>query len=399
MAALFACITLVIWLVLRFFRGDFWRVDLPPRAKMAVTRTWPEVVAIVPARNEADVVGRAVTSLLTQDYPGVLNVFVIDDHSDDGTAEAARAAAQLLGEASAARLHIVEARALPTGWSGKVWAQAEGIAAAEAFAANAEWFWLTDADIVHPAHGLSDLVARGIDDRLDLVSLMVRLRCDSFAERWLIPAFVFFFAKLYPFSWVADNARGTSGAAGGCILLRATALHRIGGLAAIKGALIDDCSLAEQVKYGGAIRLDLADEAWSIRPYDGWQDIWNMIARTAYTQLRYSPWLLIGATCGMILTYVMPPLLTIIGLFSGAWWTLPAALAWFIMAMSYRPMLRYYGQSAKAAVLLPLVALFYMAATLDSGRRHWLGKGGQWKGRAQASNVLSDETLERAKKK
>ena len=190
-----------------------------------------------------------------------------------------------------------------------------------------------------------------------------------------------------------------AGAAGGCILLRREALERIGGLAAIKGALIDDCSLAAEIKRGGAIRLDLADQAWSIRPYDGWQDIWRMIARTAYTQLKYSPLLLLGAALGMALTYLVPPILTIIGFFRGAGWAIPAAIAWAGMMWAYVPMLRYYGQPAWRAVLLPAVAFFYLAATVDSGRRHWLGRGGEWKGRAQANSVLSANRPGRAGKK
>lgn len=397
MAAWFACISLVIWMVLRFGRGGFWKVSLPARAAALnpsvrpADAGWPGVVAIVPARNEADVIGRAVSSLLSQQYAGHVSVVVVDDHSDDGTAEAARAAALALGGDAARRLHVIGARDLPPGWSGKVWAQSEGVAAAASLAPDAEWVWLTDADIVHPAHGLADLVARGVNRALDMVSLMVRLRCDSPAERMLIPAFVFFFAKLYPFRWIADKKNKTAGAAGGCILLRRKALTRIGGMASIKGALIDDCSLAAKVKAGGEICLDLADEAWSIRPYDGWRDIWRMIARTAYTQLHYSPWMLAGATLGMILTYLTPPVLAIAGIPSGHWWGIPAALAWLTMVLCYQPMLRYYRQPIWRAILLPAVGFFYMAATLDSARMHWLGQGGQWKGRAQATNVLSAE--------
>jgi len=387
--ALLACVTLVIWAVLRYGRGGFWQVTLPRSGRdLPADRDWPDVVAIVPARNEADVIGEAVTSLLKQDYPGVLRIVLIDDHSDDGTADVARAAAAALGADAVARLQIVGARDLPRGWSGKVWAQSEGIAASQTFAPGAEWVWLTDADIAHPTHGLRDLVVRGEQGKRDMVSLMVRLRCHSFPERMLIPAFVFFFAKLYPFRWIADDSRTMAGAAGGCILLRHSALARIGGMAAIKGALIDDCALAAAVKRsGGGVRLDLADAARSIRPYDGWNDIWNMIARTAYTQLHYSPWMLAGATLGMVLTYLAPPVLAIVGLSQGQPWGFAALAAWLMMVRCYGPMLRYYKQSELWAIALPLVACFYMAATLDSGRRHMLGRGGHWKGRAQSSNV------------
>ncbi|MGI4859618.1 MAG: glycosyltransferase [Janthinobacterium lividum] len=392
MAAVLACISLLIWTVLLFFRGGFWKVRLPTAdLSLPTGETWPAVVAVVPARNEADVIGPAVRSLLSQRYAGAFSVIVVDDHSEDGTAAVAQAAAAALGGDAPARLRVVHARDLPAGWSGKVWAQAEGIAAQSTLLPGAEWIWLTDADITHSADGLGALLARALRERLDMASLMVRLRCTSPAERLLIPAFVFFFAKLYPFRWIADRRQRTAGAAGGCILLRRTALERIGGLAAIKGALIDDCSLAAAIKKGGAgggsIRLDLADDAWSIRPYDGWPDIWRMIARTAYTQLHYSPWLLLGACAGMVLTYLAPPVLTIGGLVAGAWWALPALAAWSMMMFSYGPMLRYYRQPAWQAVLLPAVAAFYLAATVDSGRRHWLGRGGEWKGRAQANNV------------
>lgn len=302
----------------------------------------------------------------------------LGDHSTDGTADIARAAALSIGKGDA--LTVIGARDLPAGWSGKVWAQSEGLAAADKAAPEARYVWLTDADIWHGPNALAELVARAENEQRDLVSLMVRLRCDSAWERMIVPAFVFYFAKLYPFASIANPRSRVAGAAGGCMLARRSALARIGGFEAIRGELIDDCSLAAKIKAGGSIRLDLADDSISLRPYDDWQSLWNMIARSAYTQLHYSPWMLIGATLGMILTYLAPPVLALAG-GAGTW---PAWLAWLLMAISYRPMLREYRQPVWMAPLLPLTALFYLGATLDSARRYYLRRGGQWKGRSQA---------------
>lgn len=369
-------LTLVVWCVLVFARAGFWRVRKPTPSPAPAE--WPTVVTVIPARNEADVIGRAVTGVLSQRYAGRLHLVVVDDHSTDGTADIARAAALSIGKGDA--LTVIGARDLPAGWSGKVWAQSEGLAAADKAAPEARYVWLTDADIWHGPNALAELVARAENEQRDLVSLMVRLRCDSAWERMIVPAFVFYFAKLYPFASIANPRSRVAGAAGGCMLARRSALARIGGFEAIRGELIDDCSLAAKIKAGGSIRLDLADDSISLRPYDDWQSLWNMIARSAYTQLHYSPWMLIGATLGMILTYLAPPVLALAG-GAGTW---PAWLAWLLMAISYRPMLREYRQPAWMAPLLPLTALFYLGATLDSARRYYLRRGGQWKGRSQA---------------
>lgn len=369
-------LTLVVWCVLVFARAGFWRVRKP--APSPAPAEWPTVVTVIPARNEADVIGRAVTGVLSQRYAGRLHLVVVDDHSTDGTADIARAAALSIGKGDA--LTVIGARDLPAGWSGKVWAQSEGLAAADKAAPEARYVWLTDADIWHGPNALAELVARAENEQRDLVSLMVRLRCDSAWERMIVPAFVFYFAKLYPFASIANPRSRVAGAAGGCMLARRSALARIGGFEAIRGELIDDCSLAAKIKAGGSIRLDLADDSISLRPYDDWQSLWNMIARSAYTQLHYSPWMLIGATLGMILTYLAPPVLALAG-GAGTW---PAWLAWLLMAISYRPMLREYRQPVWMAPLLPLTALFYLGATLDSARRYYLRRGGQWKGRSQA---------------
>ncbi|SOY67874.1 glycosyltransferase [Cupriavidus taiwanensis] len=367
-------LSLAIWAVLLFGRAGFWRARKPPAAPAPAH--WPEVVAIIPARDEADVIGSAVAAVLGQRYPGPLALVVVDDHSTDGTADIARAAA-----ATTARPHaltVIGARELPAGWSGKVWAQSEGLAAADRIAPQARYVWLTDADIRHGPGVLAALVARAESERRDLVSLMVRLRCVSAWERLVVPAFVFFFAKLYPFARVRDPRSRVAAAAGGCMLASRAALARIGGFAAIRGELIDDCSLAARIKPGGAIRLDLADDSVSLRPYDGWRSLWDMIARSAYTQLRYSPLRLAGAVAGMALTYLVPPVLAL------GWRLWPAWLAWAAMALAYLPMLREYRQPWWLAPLLPVTALFYLGATIDSARRYRLRRGGQWKGRSQA---------------
>jgi len=386
-AVLFAVsfVSLVIWCVLLFARGGFWRTR--PAAPISAAQLdaqaeWPAVVAVVPARNEADVIGQAVGTLLAQEYPGDFHVIVVDDHSTDGTADAARAAALALGRPE--RLNVIEAQPLPAGWSGKVWAQSQGIAAVKSLRLAAEYLLLTDADIGHPPDAVAQLVARATVEARDLVSLMVRLRCDSFWEKALIPAFVFFFAKLYPFSWVNDPRNKTAAAAGGCMLVRRSALEEAGGIESIRGELIDDCSLAARIKHRGGgrhpIRLDVAARSVSLRPYDSPREIWNMIARTAFTQLHYSPWLLAGTLAGMMLIYLAPPVIAL-ALGAPGW---PAWLAWAAMCCAYAPMLRYYGRSPYWAPVLPLVALFYVGATIASAVRYWRGKGGQWKARVQA---------------
>jgi len=381
-----AVVSLVVWCVLLFARGGFWRTRCAPPiaadALRAFDDAWPAVVAVVPARNEADVIGAAVTSLIEQTYAGAFHVVVVDDHSTDGTADAARAAA--LASGMPERLTVVTAEPLPAGWSGKVWAQSQGVATVNARGFPADYLLLTDADIAHPADAVTQLVARATIERRDLVSLMVRLRCDSFWEKALIPAFVFFFAKLYPFNWVNNPRNKTAAAAGGCMLVKREALEEAGGMASIRAALIDDCSLAARIKHRGqgrhAIRLDVAAKSHSLRPYDGPGEIWNMIARTAFTQLRYSPWLLAGTLIGMTVIYLAPP---VVALTLGplGW---PAWLAWAAMCCAYAPMLRYYGRSPWWAPALPLVALFYVGATVASAVRYWRGKGGQWKSRVQA---------------
>ena len=377
-----SCISLLIWCVLLFARGGFWRTRPAAPLANAPRDAWPSVAAVVPARNEADVIAQAVGTLLAQAYPGPFHVIVIDDHSTDGTADAARAAALALQ--CPERLTVLAAEPLPSGWSGKVWAQSQGIEAVRTLGLPADFLLLTDADIGHPTDAVMQLVARADAEKRDLVSLMVRLRCDSFWEKALIPAFVFFFAKLYPFAWVNNPRNKTAAAAGGCMLVRRTALEEAGGIESIRAELIDDCSLAARIKHRGEgrhpIRLDVAARSVSLRPYDNWREIWNMIARTAFTQLHYSGWLLAGTLAGMAIIYLIPPVAALALGPHG----LPAWLAWAAMCCAYAPMLRYYGRSPLWAPFLPLVALFYVGATFASAVRYWRGKGGQWKARVQA---------------
>jgi hopene-associated glycosyltransferase HpnB len=371
---------LAAWLYLILFHGRFWRADQRLPAGIEPPERWPEVTAVIPARDEAAVIGGAVESLLRQHFPGDLRVIVVDDASADGTADAARAGAARAGAAE--RLSIVSAPPLPPEWSGKLWAVHNGVAAVPA---GPRYVLLTDADIAHAPDALRRLVAKAECGGLDLVSLMVRLHCASFAERLLIPAFVFFFQKLYPFPWVNDRARRMAGAAGGCMLVRREALDRAGGIAAVKDALIDDCALAALIKRNGAIWLGLAERTVSVRRYPRIADVWRMVARTAYTQLRHSPWLVLGTMLGMALLYLVPPLAMVLGLATGAWIAAGlGAAAFALMLVAYRPTWALYRGNDPLIALLPLAALLYTAMTVDSMRRHLLGKGGAWKGRTYA---------------
>jgi len=364
------------WLYLLFARGFFWRVAEAPAATGPVARA--RVTVVIPARNEADGIAQTVTSLLTQDHPGPLSIVLVDDHSTDGTADLARAAARAVG--AEGRLDIIAARDLPPGWTGKLWAVSEGLDRARTTAAD--FILLTDADITHAPDNVSTLVRRALADDLDLTSLMVRLSTETLPEKALIPAFVFFFFMLYPPRWAADPGAKLAAAAGGCMLLRPRALERIGGIAAIRGALIDDCSLAAAIKRaGGRIRLDPSTATRSSRIYGSAGEIWSMIARTAFTQLHYSTLLLIGTVLGLGVTYLAPPLLA---LFAGGAARWLGFGAWLAMAGCFYPTVRLYGRHPLWAFALPAIALFYSAATIGSAVNYWRGRGGQWKGRAQA---------------
>ncbi len=375
-AMIVAGISLVLWFYLLLARGGFWRER--PRPGPLHSPRWPEIVAVIPARDEAETIDETVASLLRQRYPGRLSLVLVDDHSSDGTAAAARAAAAALGCADC--LTVIGARPLPAGWTGKMWAIAEGLRHLEEHSSTSELVLLTDADIAHHRSNLAELVARIENNGLDLASLMVKLNCSSFAECALIPAFVFFFGKLYPFAWVNDIRRRTAGAAGGCVLVRRAALKRIGGVAKIRDSLIDDCALAREVKAGGPIWLGLTVETRSLRRYRRLGDIWRMIARTAYTQLGHSPWRLAAMILVLVVIYLAPPIL----LFDNEEVTaILAGTAWLAMIVAFIPILVLYDQPLVIAPFLPVIALFYLAATLDSARRHWQGRGGEWKGRVQ----------------
>ncbi len=372
-----AFMALAVWLYLLFARGGFWRCTERDDRVSAEPRTWPRVAAVVPARNEAEHIAKSIGSLLGQAYRGPWAVILVDDDSDDGTAAMARQAAN--GDA---RLRLVTSRGLPAGWTGKLWAVKQGIDAAAGLPDPPDYLLLTDADIVHAPDSVSRLVAHAEEKRLVLTSLMVKLRCQSFAERANVPAFVFFFQMLYPFACVNRPRSGVAAAAGGCMLVRAEVLRAAGGIDAIRGALIDDCALAKALKKHGPIWLGLSEHVHSIRPYPALADIRRMVARSAYAQLRYSPLLLTATLAGMVLTYIVPPFAAIFG--SGTVRILGIA-AWVLMAMAFQPTLRLYRLSPLWGIALPAIALEYALFTLDSAYQYVRGRGGSWKGRMQAN--------------
>jgi len=374
---------LAIWLYLIAARGGFWRAterdDESPSWAGTSVGSWPAVAAVIPARDEAECVGETVAALLRQDYPGALNVILVDDQSRDATADVARGAAILIGASD--RLTILPGRPLPSGWTGKLWAQQQGVEFAQSAPEPPVYLLLTDADIVYAPDALMHLVARAEEGGFVLTSLMAKLRCKSFAERMFVPAFIFFFQMLYPFAWANDPRRSTAAAAGGCMLVRRDALQQAGGLAAIRDALIDDCALAKALKRHGAISLALTERVHSIRAYPAIEDIRRMVSRTAYAQLRYSPLLLAGTVAGLALTYLAPVELAI---FAGGAPQFIGIFVWLLMAFAFRPTLRFYGRSIAWAPALPAIAAMYMAFTIDSAYQHARGRGGMWKGRAQA---------------
>ncbi|GAX43919.1 glycosyl transferase family protein [Tolypothrix sp. NIES-4075] len=461
-------LSLVIWIGLLTLRGQFWRTDQRLEVGETMLESSPTVCAVIPARNEADLLPVSLRSLLRQDYHGSFTVFLVDDHSTDGTPDIAEGVACALNKSQ--QLQIISAQTLPPGWTGKLWAMEQGIQAVEtrnvASLQKPDYFLLTDADIEHDIANLRRLVAKAEQDNLDLVSVMVRLRCKSFWEQLLIPAFVFFFQKLYPFRWVNDPNNTTAAAAGGCILIRREALNRIGGIKAVRHALIDDCALASAVKrkrggvgeggmgrqgdlgtrrlgdketwrqgdletrrlgdncfspFGRASRLNagnprtaldspspplsippspypplphsstpstgriwlgLSTKTRSLRPYPSLATIWDMVARSAYTQLNYSPLLLILTLVGMILIYMVPPLGIIWGALMGNWGIVfTAFLTWLLMSLAYLPTIRFYKCPVWLVFCLSAIAFLYTLMTLDSALRHWQGRGGAWKGR------------------
>ncbi|HET9079379.1 MAG TPA: glycosyltransferase [Trebonia sp.] len=389
------------WVYLVAAHGGFWltsqrlprstgRPPVPPGA-------WPPVAAVVPARNEAESLPVTLPALLAQDYPGDFRVFLVDDNSDDGTGAIAAELGEKAARAGGAPLTVVKGRPRPAGWAGKVWAMSQGFAAGtdgmSTAGAPPEYVLFTDADIAWSPHALRDLVRGAEADDRALVSQMALLRAQTRWERVIVPAFVYFFAKLYPFRKVSDPKSRTAGAAGGCMLIRRAALEDAGGLERVKGALIDDVALATLLKRrGNRTWLGLTTDLSSTRPYPDLASLWHMIARSAYVQLRYNPLLLAGTITGLLVLYVAPVAGAIAGLTAvagneGSAAALAGAAGltgWALMTASYVPMLQFYGLSALRAPALPLIAVLYAAMTADSARRHYCGRAVSWRGRTAA---------------
>jgi len=367
---------LLIWIYLLLFHASFWRVDRVclPADCAAQSRL---VAVVIAARNEAETIGRAVSTLLRQNFAGDVRLFVVDDNSTDGTANAARAAAGVLGARD--RLTVIRGELLPPNWTGKVWAMHQGWQAAREI--RPDYLLLTDADIEHTPDNLTRLVAQAEHGPYDLVSLMVKLRCTSLVEKLLVPAFVYFFFLLYPPKRISDPRSRVAGAAGGCVLIRPDALERAGGFVAIRSEIIDDCSLAARVKsVDGRLWLGLTQETRSIRGFETFGSLRDMIARTAFNQLRHSTLLLAVCIAGMLLTFIAPLVLVWSRTPAAGWIALTTSL---LMFASYIPLLRLYRVNALAAVTLPFAAVSYIYATFYSAVNYWRGRGGEWKGRAQ----------------
>lgn len=380
MSLVIASIALAIWAYLVAGRGGFWRTpsydDLAPAPGFM---NWPTIAVVVPARDEAAGVADCVTSILGQPYPGNLSLVLVDDQSQDGTPQIAADSAAKIGASD--RLTVLSGQPLPPGWTGKLWAVKQGLTLVESRGEPPDYVLLTDADIVYSGDVLMRLVARAQKEKLAMTSIMAKLRCESFAEKYLIPAFIFFFEMLYPFSWVRRRDRATAAAAGGCILARWDALQKIGNIDSIRGSLIDDCALGARLKTQGPVWLGVSQNVKSIRASDTVADVGQMISRSAYAQLHYSFALLVGVVIIMTIVFLAPVLVALFG--HGLAWVLAAA-AWLAMALAFQPTLRYYGQSALWGVALPAIAFAYMVFTINSAVQHFQGRGGMWKGRAQA---------------
>ncbi|MEV6114008.1 glycosyltransferase [Streptomyces sp. NPDC052109] len=381
-------VSLAAWSWLLLCQGFFWRTDvrLPPRRE---PDAWPSVCVVVPARDEAAVLPASLPSLLAQDYPGRAEVFLVDDGSTDGTGELAH---ELSRRHGGLPLTVGSPGEPPAGWTGKLWAVRHGIGLARA--RDPEYLLLTDADIAHAPDSLRTLVAAARAGGFDVVSQMARLRVESVWERLVVPAFVYFFAQLYPFRRVGRRESRTAAAAGGCVLLRAGMAEKARLPDAIRHAVIDDVALARAVKgAGGHVWLGLADRVDSVRPYPRLHDLWRMVSRSAYAQLRHNPLLLLGTVAGLALVYLVPPAAVVVGAAAGDTATLLAgAAAWTVMTGTYVPMLRYYRQPLWLAPLLPFTALLYLLMTVDSAVQHYRGRGAAWKGRTYARpDAVPDE--------
>ena len=371
-----AAILAAIWIYLLAGRGLFWLGRERDAVRPPTPPQWPSVAVVIPARNEAEVIGESVGSLLRQDYAGPLTVFVVDDDSNDGTA----AVAQQAASSGPRMVTVLRGQKLPPGWTGKLWALKQGITAAEQNAP--EYLLLTDADIAHASDSLSWLVAHARARGAVLTSFMAKLRCESLAERSHVPAFIYFFEMLYPFAWANDPKSSTAAAAGGCVLLKAEALHATGGIESIRNALIDDCSLARQMKRVGPIWLGLTDRVRSIRPYKTLADVRQMISRSAYAQLNFSVPMLVGCLLGLAITFFAAPLLAVFAEGLARW---IGFAVWAAMALSFMPILRFYRLSRLWAIALPGIAALYALYTIDSAWRHWRKRGGRWKGRVHVN--------------
>ena len=383
--------SLLAWLLLLMARGGYWRTDVRLPSDVPQSSVLPRLSIVVPARNEAEVLPSTLPSLLAQDYSGPLHIHIVDDVSDDETARVARSIANRAG--ASGRLTVVRNKPRPAGWVGKTWALRAGVQSALTY--RPEFVLLTDADIHHPPDSARTLVAAAVEHDFDLVSQMARLCISAFWDRLLIPAFVLFFGMVFPFRWSNDPSTSTAAAAGGCLLVRADALAASGGIDAIADAVIDDCALARRIKdharpQGGRTWLGHSQSVCSVRRYDGLQDIWLMVTRSAFAQLDFSNWRLVGTVVGLMVVFVLPPVAVIVGvvvLVLGAS-LMPSAIllgagiaAWTLMTASHVPMSRWYGTAVVLALAQPVTAFLYTLMTLDSGRLYWLGVGARWRGR------------------
>ena len=375
-----AGLALAVWIYLIAGRGGFWLAqrydDLAPAPAREM---WPRINVVVPARDEALSIGACIRSILSQPYAGELSVILIDDQSQDGTAEIAIEAAASVHASHC--LTILPGCALPPGWTGKLWAVKQGLSMIEARLLHPDYVLLTDADILYSGDAIARLVARAEQDQLAMTSVMARLNCESWPEKFLIPAFIFFFSMIYPFAWVRNPERATAAAAGGCLLARWDALRNAGGIDSIRGSLIDDCALGARLKAQGRVWLGYSQDVRSVRASDTVHDIGRMISRSAYAQLRYSPLVLAGTIAAMVVLYIAPVWIALTG---DGLDRVFAILAWFLMALAFQPTLRYYRQSAVWGLILPAIAVAYMVFTINSAIQFKQGRGGMWKGRAQA---------------
>jgi hopene-associated glycosyltransferase HpnB len=371
-----ACGSMLLWIYLICARGGYWTTSVRDDTAPQPPAQWPGVAVVMPARNEAETISTSVTSLLGQDYRGPLSMIIVDDESDDGTV----AVVERLADSAPANvtLAVLSSQGLPPGWTGKLWALKQGVTEVEASAFQPQFLLLTDADIVHAPDTLSWLVAHAIRDDLVQASFMAKLRCRTLAERIHVPAFVYFFQMLYPFDWVNNVRNPTAAAAGGCNLVRFDTLRKVGGIDAIRNSLIDDCSLAGKLKQHGPIWLGLSERVRSLRPYKTLAEASQLASRSAYAQLRYSPWVVAGTIAAMALVFLAPPLLALFADGPARWLALSA---WLAMNASFQPILRFYRLSPMWGVALPIIAFLYTAYTLESAYKHARRRGGQWKGR------------------